>query len=65
MPLNPLTHLIQQFVLVILLVKVNKRYIVFKENMSRHTGEGGGGQRHVTKCHQGGGRGVEKVSRII
>jgi hypothetical protein len=56
MPLNALTHLIHQFVLVGLLVKVNKSYFVLKGKMSRHTGGGGGGgQRNVTKCHQGRG----------
>ncbi len=41
--LNALTHLIHQFVLVILLVKVNKSYFVLKKKMSHHTGGGGGG----------------------
>jgi hypothetical protein len=45
MPLNALTHLIHQSVLVILLVKANKSNFVLKEKMSRHTeGGGGGGQ---------------------
>ena len=60
MPLNPLTHLIHQFVLVILLVKVNKSYFVLKENMSCHRGGGRGSE----KCHQmspGGGGGGQKV----
>jgi hypothetical protein len=57
MPLNALTHPMHQFVLVILLVKVKKSYLVWKEKMSRHTGggRGGGVQRNVTKCHQGEG----------
>jgi hypothetical protein len=47
-----------QFVLVILLVKVKKSYLVWKEKMSRHTGGGGGSE----KCHQmsPGGRGGSK-----
>jgi hypothetical protein len=67
MPLNALTHLIHQFVLVILLVKVNKSYFVLKEKMSHQTGGGEGSE----KCHQmsPGGRGglksVKNVSRII
>jgi hypothetical protein len=42
MPLDALTHLIHQFVLVILLVNVNKSCFVLKEKMSRYTGGGGG-----------------------
>ena len=67
MPFNALTHLIHQFGLVILLVKVNKSYFVLKENMSCHRGGGRGSE----KCHQmspgGGGvsKSVETVSRII
>jgi hypothetical protein len=49
MLLNALTHLIHQFGLVILLVKVNKSYFVLKENM--YVTEGGGGQRNDTKCY--------------
>ncbi len=52
MTLNALTYLIHQFVLVILLVKVNKSYFVLKEKMSRHTG-GGGGVREMSP--RGGG----------
>jgi hypothetical protein len=69
MPLDALTHLFHQFVLVFLLVNVNKSCFVLKEKMSCYTGGGGGGGlRNVTKCHQGGGGGlksVKKVSRII
>jgi hypothetical protein len=50
MTLNALTYLIHQFVLVILLVKVNKSYFVLKEKMSRHTGGGG-----VREMSPGGG----------
>ena len=58
MTLNALTYLIHQFVLVILLVNVYKSYFVLKEkNVTLHRGGGVGGQRNVTKCHQGGGGG--------
>ena len=56
MPLNALTHFIHQFLLVILLVKVNKSYFVLNGKMSHHTGAGGGGGSE--KYHQmspGGG----------
>jgi hypothetical protein len=44
MPLNAITHLIHQFELVILLVKVNKSYFVLKEkNVTSH----GGGLKSV------------------
>jgi hypothetical protein len=66
MPLNALTHLIHQFVLVILLVQVNKSYLVLKKKMSRHTRGGGGEeQRNVTRGRGGGPKSVEKVSHII
>ncbi len=62
MPLDALTHLIHQFVLVILLVNIKKSYFVLKENISRYTG--GGGLRNVTKCHQGGG-GSKKCGKSV
>jgi hypothetical protein len=66
MPLkNALTHLIHQFVLVILLVKVNKSYFVFKEKMSHHTWGGGGVRDMSPGGGVGGLKSVEKVSRII
>jgi hypothetical protein len=46
---DPKTHLIHQFVLVILLVKVNKSYFVL---------EG----KNVTSHQQGGGEGVREMS---
>jgi hypothetical protein len=62
MPLNYLTHLIHQFVLVILLVKVNKSYFVLKEKMSRHTWGG----RESEKCHHGeGGGGSNKCGKSV
>ncbi len=69
MPLDALTHLIHQFVFVILLVNVNRSCFVLKEKMSGYTRGGGGegGRRNVNKCQQGEGglKSVEKVSRII
>jgi hypothetical protein len=61
MPLYALTHPINQFLLVILLVKVTKGYFLWKEKMSRHTGGVARGQRNVTKCHQGMGGGSKKI----
>ncbi len=59
-----LTHLIHQFVLVILLVKVNKSYFVLKEKMSHHTGGVREMSPNVTRG-EGGLKSVKKVSRII
>jgi hypothetical protein len=53
MPLNALTYLIHQFVLAILLVKVNKSYFFEGKNVTSH--QGGGGRINVTKCYQVGG----------
>jgi hypothetical protein len=65
MPLDALTHLIHQFVLVILLVNVNKSFFVLKEkNVMLHRGGGVGGQRNVTKCHQGGGGSKKCVKSV-
>ncbi len=57
MPLDALTQLIHQFVvMVILLVNVNKSCFDLKEKCHvTQWGGGGGGRRNVTKCHQGGG----------
>jgi hypothetical protein len=43
MPLNALAHPINQFVSVILVVKVNKSYFELREIISHHTRAGGGG----------------------
>jgi hypothetical protein len=55
MPLNAVTHLTHQFVLVILLVKAKKSYFVLNEKMSRHMG--GGEVREMAPNVTGGGRG--------
>jgi hypothetical protein len=64
-PVNASPHLIHQFFLVILLVKVNKSYFVLKEKMSRHTRGGGMGSE---KCHQmsqgGRGGGLKSVEKL-
>ncbi len=66
MPLDALTHLIHQFVLVILLVNVSKSCFVLKEKCHVTQGGGGGGQRNVTKCHQGGrGGGYKKCGKSV
>jgi hypothetical protein len=68
MPPNNLTHLIHQFVLVILLVNVNKKLFCSEgKHVTSHGGgggPGGGGQRNVTRW-EGGLKSVRKVSRII
>ncbi len=72
MPLDALTHLIHQFVLVILLVNIIKSCFVLKKNC--HVTQRGGGvvgemSPNVTRGEGGGskkcGKSVEKVSRII
>jgi hypothetical protein len=59
MPLDALTHLFHRFVLVILLLNVNKSCFVLKEKMSCYTGGGGEGfgemSPNVTRGEGGGG----------
>jgi hypothetical protein len=66
--INALTHLIHQFVLVILLVKVNIAFLFLKEKCYITWGGGGEGVRemspNVTRG-EGGLKSVEKVSCII
>ncbi len=63
------THLIHQFVLVILLVKINKSYFVLEgKNVTSHQGGGEGVREmspNVTRGEGGGLKSVQKVSRII